>query len=117
MGRGRPAQAEALSFLLLFGAGLFVRSLQNLETTDTGVALDNLITFAVSPDLNGYDGERGTILLPPAPRAAALRARDPRTSAVEAHDGSYVHDRRCDACRLRALARPHRRLAAADRPV
>ena len=32
----------ALSFLLLFGAGLFVRSLQNLKTTDTGVALDNL---------------------------------------------------------------------------
>jgi predicted permease len=45
----------ALSFLLLFGAGLFVRSLQNLKTTDTGVALDNLVTFQMSPDLNGYD--------------------------------------------------------------
>jgi predicted permease len=48
----------ALSFLLLFGAGLFVRSLQNLKTTDTGVALDNLITFQLSPDLNGYDVPR-----------------------------------------------------------
>ncbi len=47
-----------LSFLLQFGAGLFVRSLQNLQTTETGVALDNLITFQLSPDLNGYDEER-----------------------------------------------------------
>jgi predicted permease len=48
----------ALSFLLLFGAGLFVRSLQNLQTTDTGVTLDNLVTFQLSPELNGYDDER-----------------------------------------------------------
>ena len=48
----------ALSFLLLFGAGLFVRSLQNLKTTDTGVALDNLVTFQLSPALSGYDDAR-----------------------------------------------------------
>jgi predicted permease len=48
----------ALSFLLLFGAGLFVRSLQNLRTTDTGVALDNLITFQLAPTLSGYDAPR-----------------------------------------------------------
>jgi predicted permease len=48
----------ALSFLLLFGAGLFVRSLQNLKTTDTGVALDNLVAFQLSPALNGYDSPR-----------------------------------------------------------
>ena len=59
--KGLVAMQVALSFLLLFGAGLFVRSLQNLQTTDTGVVLDNLITFAVSPDLSGYDNERGTI--------------------------------------------------------
>jgi predicted permease len=52
----------ALSFLLLFGAGLFVRSLQNLKGTDTGMALDNLITFQISPALSGYDNERGTQL-------------------------------------------------------
>ena len=40
---------------------LFVRSLQNLKTTDTGVALDNLVTFQLSPDLSGYNDERGTI--------------------------------------------------------
>jgi len=59
--KGLVTAQVALSFLLLFGAGLFVRSLQNLQTTETGVELDNLITFAVSPDLNGYDDERGTL--------------------------------------------------------
>ena len=50
----------ALSFLLLFGAGLFVRSLHNLKATDTGVVLDNLVTFQLSASLSGYDNERGT---------------------------------------------------------
>ena len=53
--KGLVAAQVALSFLLLFGAGLFVRSLQNLKTTDTGVALDNLVTFQLSPALSGYD--------------------------------------------------------------
>ncbi len=56
--KGLVTAQVALGFLLLFGAGLFVRSLQNLQATDTGVALDNLITFQVSPALSGYDNER-----------------------------------------------------------
>ncbi len=56
--KGLVTAQVALSFLLLFGAGLFVRSLENLKTTNTGVALDNLITFQLSPDLNGYDVPR-----------------------------------------------------------
>jgi predicted permease len=56
--KGLVTAQVALSFLLLFGAGLFVRSLQNLKTTDTGVALDNLVTFQLSPDLIGYDAAR-----------------------------------------------------------
>jgi predicted permease len=56
--KGLVTAQVALSFLLLFGAGLFVRSLQNLQQTDTGVALDNLVTFQLSPALNGYDGPR-----------------------------------------------------------
>ena len=56
--KGLVAAQVALSFLLLFGAGLFVRSLQNLKTTDTGVALDNLVTFQVAPALSGYDNPR-----------------------------------------------------------
>ncbi len=56
--KGLVAAQVALSFLLLFGAGLFVRSLQNLQTTETGVTLDNLVTFQLSPALSGYDDQR-----------------------------------------------------------
>jgi putative ABC transport system permease protein len=59
--KGLVAAQVALSFLLLFGAGLFVQSLQNLKTTDTGVELDNLVTFQLSPALSGYDDARGTL--------------------------------------------------------
>ena len=56
--KGLVAAQVALSFLLLFGAGLFVKSLQNLQTTETGVQMDNLITFRLSPALSGYDDAR-----------------------------------------------------------
>jgi predicted permease len=55
------AAQVALSFLLLFGAGLFVRSLQNLKGAETGVALDNLVTFQLSPAYSGYSVERAAL--------------------------------------------------------
>jgi len=62
--KGLIAVQVALSFLLLFGAGLFVRSLQNLETTRTGFEqMQNLVTFQISPALNGYDELRGVNFL------------------------------------------------------
>ena len=62
--KGLVTAQVALSFLLLFGAGLFVRSLQNLRTTNPGVAIDNLVTFQLSPALNGYteSGARSSIV-------------------------------------------------------
>jgi predicted permease len=57
--KGLVASQVALSFLLLFGAGLFVRSLQNLQSTHTGFRdLDRLVTFQMAPALNGYDVPR-----------------------------------------------------------
>jgi predicted permease len=45
----------ALSFLLLAGAGLFLKTLSNLRQTNTGFHdIDNLVTFQVDPSLNGY---------------------------------------------------------------
>jgi len=57
--KGLVTAQVALSFLLVFGAGLFVRSLQNLKTTDAGVELDNLVSFQLQPSMSGYDDERG----------------------------------------------------------
>jgi predicted permease len=79
--KGLVAAQVALSFLLLFGAGLFVRSLQNLKTADTGVTLDNLVTFQLSPALNGYESQRtvsfyeqllGNLRATPGVKSAAL---------------------------------------------
>ncbi len=56
--KGLVTAQVALSFLLLFGAGLFVKSLQNLKGTDTGIALDNLLTFQLAPALSGYTEQR-----------------------------------------------------------
>ena len=60
--KGLVTAQVALSFLLLFGAGLFVRSLQNLKGTETGVALENLVTFQLAPSLSGYDAPRAVRL-------------------------------------------------------
>jgi predicted permease len=60
--KGLVTAQVALSFLLLFGAGLFVRSLQNLQKTETGVALDNLVSFQLSPALSDYDTPRAMAL-------------------------------------------------------
>ena len=59
--KGLVTAQVALSFLLLFGAGLFVKSLQNLKTTETGVALENLVSFQLAPALSGYDDQRAQV--------------------------------------------------------
>ncbi len=47
----------ALSLLLLVGAGLFVRTLRNLENVGPGFPTDHLLTFRIDPSLNGYSDE------------------------------------------------------------
>ena len=59
--KGLVVAQVALSFLLLAGAGLFVRSLQNLKTTETGVSLGNLVAFNLAPALSGYDDARAAL--------------------------------------------------------
>ena len=52
----------ALSMALLVGAGLFTRSLMNVSRVDLGLKIDNLVTFAISPELNAYTPERSRVL-------------------------------------------------------
>ena len=46
----------SMSFVLLIGAGLFLRTLQNLEAVDVGFNRENLLLFRVDPRLSGYRG-------------------------------------------------------------
>ncbi|HZW74981.1 MAG TPA: FtsX-like permease family protein, partial [Caldimonas sp.] len=48
----------ALSLALLVAAGLFTRSLLNISRVDLGLKIDNVVTFGISPSLNGYTAER-----------------------------------------------------------
>jgi predicted permease len=48
----------AMSVLLLIGAGLFLRSLINLQRVDPGFNPRNLLLFTVDPSLIGYKDER-----------------------------------------------------------
>ncbi|MEO6569281.1 MAG: ABC transporter permease, partial [Opitutaceae bacterium] len=69
-GRSRIGQAfllvqVALSLVLLVGAGLFVRTLRNLQGVDVGFNREQLLLFAVNAKPPTYD----------ATRAAALHAR------------------------------------------
>jgi predicted permease len=44
----------AMSMALLVSAGLFTKSLFNVSRVDLGLKVDNVITFGISPALNGY---------------------------------------------------------------
>jgi len=44
------------SLLLVVGAGMFVRTIQNLRNTDPGFATDHLLAFHLVPELAGYPG-------------------------------------------------------------
>ena len=48
----------AISLVLLIGAGLFLRTIQNLRSVDVGFNTENLMLFSVDPRLNGYDPAR-----------------------------------------------------------
>lgn len=65
----------ALSLLLLFGAGLFLRSLQNLRSTHPGFQSTNLIGFRADAAQAGYPPER------------ALQIYDRMTEALSAVPG------------------------------
>jgi predicted permease len=52
----------ALSMALLVSAGLFIKSLRNVNLVDLGVDVDNVVTFRIIPQRNGYEGDRALAL-------------------------------------------------------
>jgi putative ABC transport system permease protein len=53
----------AFTLLLLAGSCLFTKTLWNLRKTDLGLNTSNVITFSISPALNGYDTPRSIALI------------------------------------------------------
>ncbi|HJZ81685.1 MAG TPA: FtsX-like permease family protein, partial [Pyrinomonadaceae bacterium] len=48
----------AISLILLVGAGLFIRTLRNLQKVDLGFKAENLLLFRLQPQQAGYKDER-----------------------------------------------------------
>jgi predicted permease len=55
------AAQVTLSLLLLIGAGLFLKSLNNLRTLGAGFPAERLIGFNLDPSLNGYKPDRAKL--------------------------------------------------------
>jgi predicted permease len=62
LSRGLVVTQVALSLLLLVGAGLFLRTLLNLQRVEPGFNTRNLLLFGVQPGLIGYKDEKLTQL-------------------------------------------------------
>jgi predicted permease len=60
LSKGLVILQVALSLLLLVGAGLFIRTLYNLQRVDLGFNQENLLLFGLNPGQGGYKDERLT---------------------------------------------------------
>jgi predicted permease len=58
LSKGLVVTQVALSFILLIGAGLALRTLRNLQNVDAGFNRENLLLFSLAPGELGYRGER-----------------------------------------------------------
>jgi predicted permease len=57
LSKGLIVVQVAISLLLLVGAGLFIRTLRNLQQVDLGFKQDNLLLFRLQPQQAGYKDE------------------------------------------------------------
>ena len=86
-----------LSILLLVGAGLFVRTMQNLRRVDTGFNTSHLITFHFDPLLSGYTPDKVPLLhktvldtMAAQPSVQAVGATDDPELAGSDHNGNVT---------------------------
>jgi predicted permease len=98
LGRGLLVVQVAISVVLLVGAGLFLRTVNNLQKVDVGFNTTNVLMFRVNPILNGYDQEktrqvygemRDALLAVPGVRAVTY-AQPPMLSGSRSSTGLYL---------------------------
>jgi predicted permease len=93
--KGLIAGQVALSLLVLFAAGLLVRSLQKLMTQDFGYARDHLVIARIDPTSGGYTSEKMKLL---AEQLAARLSSTPGVRAVTySTNGLFAHSESDDA--------------------
>src|SRR5579872_529803 len=88
----------AFSVVLLASAGLFARSLYNLQTVNPGFRTNQLLSFRIDPSLNGYDHERARRLFQEIGQAlrsvpgvtGSSMAREPLLSDSISMDGYFI---------------------------
>jgi putative ABC transport system permease protein len=79
--RGLVCAQVMISAILLIPTGLFLKSLVNLTHVEIGVRTENLVTFGIEPERNGYTHEQCRTLIG---RAEAALAAIPGVSSVSA---------------------------------
>jgi predicted permease len=77
----------ALSTLLVAGAGLFARSLNNLKTLGPGFDTESIVTFAVDPTLSGHSQVATKQLFA---RLTDDLSRQPGVTAVSLADNAFL---------------------------
>ncbi len=79
----------ALSMTLLIAAGLFVRSLMNVSRVNLGLDADHVVTFGISPELDGDTPARSQALFE---RVSSELAAVPGVTAVTASSVTILAD-------------------------
>jgi predicted permease len=101
LGRFLVSGQMAMSLLLLFGAGLFIRTLANLRAMDAGFRGDHVLIATLNPGLSRYSAERGNALCAElAERVSAL----PGVRSVSLADAALLRGAYIDGVSLEGTA-------------
>ena len=104
----------SISLVLLVGAGLFLRTLDNLQRVDVGYDPSNLVFVRTLPNTTEYDTPVQNRLLSRWHGAAPGRAGRTRGDGVDA-DAAVGQHEHAPACSCRAVFIPRPRLGTTDR--
>ena len=88
-GRGLVAGQVALSLLVLFAAGLLLRSLQKLMSQDFGYKRDHLVIARLDPTSGGYDQQKMKVLAEEL--VTSLKSLSEVRTATYSKNGLFAH--------------------------